>query len=113
MIKIGEPRKQKGRNAGVFGLGVAKNYNSANNIRKGVDAPTCFHIRFTLVLQNRRVSFAMENEQSSQQALDGESRRLEYKPPTLRKLGKLTHMTLAVGMTGMVDGGSPPMEKTS
>jgi len=41
----------------------------------------------------------MQNKQLSQERVDGESRRLEYKSPTLRKLGKLTHMTLAAGHT--------------
>ena len=39
----------------------------------------------------------MQNKQLFQKRADGESRRLEYKSPTLRKLGKLTHMTLAGG----------------
>jgi hypothetical protein len=60
-----------------------------------------------------KVSFAMENHQLSQQRPAGESRR-EYKSPTLRKLGKLTHMTLAVGnMSANSDGGPPPNTKTA
>jgi len=44
----------------------------------------------------------MENHQLSQQRSERESRR-EYKSPTLRKLGKLTHMTLQVGSLGAMD----------
>jgi len=55
----------------------------------------------------------MQNEQSPQQGFDRESRR-EYKSPTLRKLGKLTHMTLTVGAAGAImDGGIGLMDKTS
>jgi len=45
----------------------------------------------------------MQNEQLSQQRTDGESRR-EYKSPTLRKLGKLSDVTLTVGMGTFNDG---------
>jgi hypothetical protein len=45
----------------------------------------------------------MQNEQLSQQRTDGESRR-EYKSPTLRKLGKLSDVTLTVGMGTSNDG---------
>jgi len=56
----------------------------------------------------------MQNKQLSQQRADGESRHVEYKSPTLRKLGKLTHMTLSVGNMGVnPDGGSGSMTKTS
>jgi hypothetical protein len=49
----------------------------------------------------------METAQTSQkQCPDGESRRLEYKSPTLRKLGKLSDVTLNVG-TGSMNDGSP------
>jgi len=55
----------------------------------------------------------MQNKDSSQQRVDGESRR-KYKSPTLRKLGKLTHMTLAGGnMSANADGGQPPNTKTA
>lgn len=55
----------------------------------------------------------MQNEQSPQQGFDSESRR-EYKSPTLRKLGKLTQMTLTVGNAGAImDGGIGLMDKTS
>jgi len=54
----------------------------------------------------------MENKQLSQQRSAGESRRSEYKSPILRKLGKLTHMTLAVGVMGDSDGGAQNMDKT-
>ena len=61
-----------------------------------------------------KVSFAMENRQLSQQRSDRESRRSEYKSPTLRKLGKLTHMTLAVSKNSTVaDGGGGSMDKTA
>ena len=61
-----------------------------------------------------KVSFAMENHQLSQQRAAGESRHLEYKSPTLRKLGKLTHMTLAVSKNSTVaDGGGGSMDKTA
>ena len=50
----------------------------------------------------------METAQTSQtpqkQRPDGESRRLEYKSPTLRKLGKLSDVTLTVGAGAMNDG---------
>ena len=54
----------------------------------------------------------MENKELSQQGLDGESMRLEYKSPTLRKLGQLTDMTLAGGHTSSVADGQG-MQKTS
>ena len=47
----------------------------------------------------------MQNEQLSQQRTDGESRR-EYKSPTLRKLGKLSDVTLE-GATGLANDGMP------
>jgi hypothetical protein len=76
-------------------------------------APTCSQIKLGLSLQSHKVSFAMQNEQSPQQGFDRESRR-EYKSPTLRKLGKLTHMTLTVGAAGAImDGGIGLMDKTS
>jgi hypothetical protein len=50
----------------------------------------------------------METAQTSQtpqkQRPDGESRRLEYKSPTLRKLGNLTDVTLTIGTGTMNDG---------
>ena len=47
----------------------------------------------------------METAQTSQkQRPDGESKRLEYKSPTLRKLGKLTDVTLTIGAGTMNDG---------
>ena len=47
----------------------------------------------------------METAQTSQkQRPDGESRRLEYKSPTLRKLGSLSDVTLTVGIGVMNDG---------
>ena len=60
-----------------------------------------------------KVSFAMQNKQLSKERAGRESRR-EYKSPTLRKLGKLTQMTLAVAHTSNVaDGGPSPNNKTS
>jgi hypothetical protein len=53
-------------------------------------------IKLALILQNHKVSFGMQNKQLSQQRPDGQPRRLEYKSATLRKLGKLTDVTLAV-----------------
>jgi hypothetical protein len=53
----------------------------------------------------------MENQQLSQQHPDGESKR-EYKSPTLRKLGKLTHMTLATMTGAMSADGMPGADKT-
>ncbi len=48
----------------------------------------------------------METAQTSQeQRPDGESKR-EYKSPTLRKLGKLSDVTLTVG-AGTMNDGSP------
>jgi hypothetical protein len=55
----------------------------------------------------------MEKKELSQQRLDGESRRLEYKSPTLRKLGKLTDLTLQVSNQGPGDGPSGQNKKTS
>ena len=46
----------------------------------------------------------MQNEQLSQQRPDGESKRLEYKSPTLRKLGKLSDVTLALNVGTNLDG---------
>jgi hypothetical protein len=54
----------------------------------------------------------MENAQLSQQRPDGESKGLEYKSPTLRKLGKLTHMTLSTAMGAMSGDGMPGTDKT-
>jgi hypothetical protein len=51
----------------------------------------------------------MQNEQLSQQSTDGESRR-EYKSPTLRKLGKLSDLTLATSLGTFADG-MPGMTK--
>jgi hypothetical protein len=48
----------------------------------------------------------MENEQLSQERADGESKRLEYKSPTLRKLGKLSDVTLAT-TPGTANDGMP------
>jgi hypothetical protein len=53
----------------------------------------------------------MKNQQLSQQRPDGESKR-EYKSPTLRKLGKLTHMTLSTAMGAMSGDGMPGTDKT-
>ena len=53
----------------------------------------------------------MQNQQLSQERPDGESRR-EYKSPTLRKLGKLSDVTLLVN-TGTVADGMPNMVKLS
>jgi hypothetical protein len=53
----------------------------------------------------------MENKQLSQQRPDSESRR-EYKSPTVRKLGTLTHVTLGAP-GGMKSGdGMPGTDKT-
>jgi hypothetical protein len=46
----------------------------------------------------------MQNQQLSEQRPDGESKRLEYKSPILRKLGKLSDVTLLVGMGTSNDG---------
>jgi hypothetical protein len=54
----------------------------------------------------------MENEQLSQQHPDGELKRLEYKSPTLRKLGNLTYMTLSTAMGAMSADGMPGTDKT-
>lgn len=53
-----------------------------------------------------KLHLAMQNQQSSQQRPDGESRRLEYKSPTLRKLGKLSDVTLAT-TPGTANDGMP------
>jgi hypothetical protein len=45
----------------------------------------------------------MQNQQLPEQCPDGESKR-EYKSPTLRKLGKLSDVTLTVGMGTANDG---------
>src|SRR6266550_633353 len=75
-------------------LGIAKNCNSANKYCEKSCAPNCFHIKLVLILQNHKVAFAMENQELTQQRPDDEPRRLEYKSTTLRKLGKLTDVTL-------------------
>jgi len=55
----------------------------------------------------------MQNKQLSKERAGRESRR-EYKSPTLRKLGKLTQMTLAAGhQSNVADGGPAPNNKTS
>jgi hypothetical protein len=64
-------------------------------------------------MQNHKLASAMQNKQLSQEGPDGQSRRLEYKSPTLRKLGKLTDMTLAVANnTTTDDGGKGQTHKT-
>jgi hypothetical protein len=69
-------------------------------------------IKLALVLQNHKVVYAMEKKELSQQRPDGELRRLEYKSPTLRKLGNLTHMTLATMAGAMSADGMPGTDKT-
>jgi len=54
----------------------------------------------------------MENQQLSQQRPEGESKRLEYKSPTLRKLGNLTYMTLSTMAGAMSADGMPGTDKT-
>jgi hypothetical protein len=66
-----------------------------------------------LVLETIKVAFAMENKQLSQQRPDGESRRLEYKSPTLRKIGKLSDVTLTVGPGTSNDGMANKIVKTA
>ena len=44
---------------------------------------------------------------------ESEPKRLEYRPPSVTKLGKLADLTLTVGMTGALDGGPVGMGKTS
>jgi len=53
----------------------------------------------------------MENTQLCEQHPDGESKR-EYKSPTLRKLGKLTYMTLSTKPGAMSADGMPALDKT-
>ena len=53
----------------------------------------------------------MQNEQLSQQRPDVESRR-EYKSPILRKLGKLTDVTLSITPGGGHFDGMPNKEGT-
>ena len=95
-----------------FGLGVAKNCNSANKYWEKSCAPNCFHIKLVLVLQNHKIAFAMENQQLSQQHPDHEPKRLEYRSPSVAKLGKLADLTLTVGNKGNDDGGMGTMDKT-
>ena len=59
-----------------------------------------------------KLHLAMQNKQLSQQGLDGEPRRLEYKSPTFRKLGKLTHMTLGRPGGKKSGDGMPGTDKT-
>jgi hypothetical protein len=54
----------------------------------------------------------MQSKQLSPQRPDGESKRLEYKSPTLRKLGNLTRVTLTVD-TGSVPDTMPNMLKAT
>ena len=53
----------------------------------------------------------MEEQQSSQQGTDRESKR-EYKSPTVRKLGKLTHVTLGAPGGHRSGDGMPGTDKT-
>lgn len=53
----------------------------------------------------------MENKQLSQQRPDGDSRR-EYKSPTVRQLGKLTHVTLGAPGGKKSGDGMPGTDKT-
>ena len=41
-----------------------------------------------------------------------EPKRLEYRPPTLARLGKLADVTLASSTGSNMDGAMPPPEKT-
>ncbi len=41
-----------------------------------------------------------------------EPKRLEYRSPSVAKLGKLANLTLAVGVAGTADGGMGVMIKT-
>ena len=43
---------------------------------------------------------------------ESEPKRLEYRSPSLAKLGKLADLTFAVDNTGMDDGGMGIMDKT-
>ncbi len=54
----------------------------------------------------------MENQQLSQQHPDHEPKRLEYRSPSVAKLGKLADLTLTVGNKGNDDGGMGTMDKT-
>jgi hypothetical protein len=45
----------------------------------------------------------METPQTPQS--ESEPKRLEYRSPSMAKLGKLANLTLAVGMVGNADGG--------
>jgi hypothetical protein len=55
----------------------------------------------------------MQNQQSSQQRPDGKSRRLEYKSPILRKLGKLSDVTLSITAGTANDGMANKVVKTA
>ena len=44
---------------------------------------------------------------------ESELKRLEYRSPSLAKLGKLADLTLTVGMTGALDGGPVGMGKSA
>jgi hypothetical protein len=43
---------------------------------------------------------------------ESEPKRLEYRPPSVTKLGKLADLTLAVDNVGTADGGMGIMDKT-
>ena len=43
---------------------------------------------------------------------ESEPKRLEYRAPSVTKLGKLANLTLTVGMTGALDGGPVGMGKS-
>ena len=59
-----------------------------------------------------RQNFAtMKTPQTPQS--ESEPKRLEYRSPSVTKLGKLANLTLTVGMTGALDGGPVGMGKTS
>jgi hypothetical protein len=68
--------------------------HSANKLGKVLRANLFSHKACIGSAKAIKVSFAMENRQLSQQRSDHEARRSEYKSPTLRKLGKLTDVTL-------------------
>ena len=54
----------------------------------------------------------MQNQQLSEQRPGGESKR-EYKSPILRKLGKLSDVTLLIGMGTANDGMADKIKQAS
>ena len=47
----------------------------------------------------------MQNKQLSQERVESEPKRLEYRSPSLAKLGKLADLTLTTNISAVMDAG--------